>query len=148
MYSDFSFPTLHKERMKCEVAVHWPGDIPTRTGIVISCSAPWMPNIPWTRTVESPMSENCPSTRSGRNVTSGNRALSRTSFCILLSRPLLPLLPLAASTRISPVILFVAGSKRMAPRFKLNDPCTVWRISPSMKLTVDLAGTKFNSISC
>jgi hypothetical protein len=30
-----------------------PGDISTRTGIVISCSAPWMTNIPCTWTTDS-----------------------------------------------------------------------------------------------
>ena len=52
-----------------------------------------------------------------------------------------------SSTRMSPPIRLVAGSKRTVPRFRSKDPCTVWRTSPRVKLMVVLVGAKFSSIS-
>src|SRR5581483_8151235 len=68
-------------------------------------------------------------------------------LCMRLSRALLPLLPLVASTTIEPLAAPVAGSKRISPCFSLNSPRTVWRTSASVNVTWVFAGSNWTTVS-
>src|SRR2546429_6215788 len=79
--------------------------------------------------------------RSGRKMISPKRALSRTSLCILRSRPSLPLLPLEASTTTSPLAVPFEGSNCRLPVFSAKVPCTACSVLPSVHSTALCVGS-------
>src|ERR1017187_9752054 len=68
--------------------------------------------------------------------------------CIRLSRAVLPLSPVVASTTSSPEALPVRGSKRRSPRLRWKSPWTVCSRLPRVNSTLVCAGSMVNALCC
>src|SRR4029077_4128641 len=120
----------------------------TCRGRVTGLDLPCIVRTPSTSTCDLPSGATVPLMCCGVKTISEYFGLSRISLCIFLSRPLLPLSPLVASTTSSPPAWPVALSNWILPRFSRKSPCTVCSVESTVKLTLVWAGSSVKVFCC